>query len=71
MSRQAKIKELSIELQLPEITVEEEFDFLDVLRESGAVNMFGAVSYLQENNDTLDKVQATKILKGWMDSYGK
>lgn len=71
MSRQAKIKELSVELQLPETTVKEEFVFLDVLGESGVVNMFGAVPYLQKNNDTLDKIQATKILKGWMDSYGK
>ena len=69
--RKDKIKELSVELQLPEVTVEEEFVFLDVLRESGVTNMFGAVSYLQENNSSLDKVQATKILKGWMDSYGK
>jgi hypothetical protein len=49
---------------------EEMFDYLDNLRESGVVNMFGATPYVQEAFD-LTKSEARAILKEWMETYGK
>jgi hypothetical protein len=49
---------------------EEMFDYLDNLRESGVVNMFGATPYVQEAFD-LTKSEARAILKEWMENYGK
>jgi hypothetical protein len=48
----------------------EYFDYLDVLRESGVTNMFGAAPYLQEAFD-LTRSEARAILKEWMENYGK
>lgn len=49
------------------------FAYLDDLRSSSIVNMYGAASYLQaafpELND--DKTWVRDILTAWMDSYGK
>lgn len=42
--------------------------FLEMLRKSGVVNMFGAVPYLMENYD-LDRNQANEILMNWMSNY--
>jgi hypothetical protein len=44
------------------------FEFLDDLRESGTVNMFGASVDLREEFN-LDKQEARKILSKWMTSY--
>jgi len=49
---------------------EEMFDYLDTLRESGVVNMFGATPYVQEAFD-LTRAEARAILKEWMENYGK
>jgi hypothetical protein len=46
----------------------EYFDFLDGLRESGNVNMFGARPYLMEEFG-LDKVKAAQVMADWMSSY--
>ena len=48
---------------------EEMFDYLDTLRETGVVNMFGATPYVQEAFD-LTKAEARAILKEWMETYG-
>lgn len=42
--------------------------FLDVLRNKGEVNMFGAVPYLMEYFE-LDYADATKILTQWMEEF--
>ena len=42
--------------------------YLDGLRESGVVNMFGAGQYLQEAFG-LEKREARAILKEWMKTY--
>ena len=42
--------------------------FLDKLRDSGVVNMYGATPYLQRKFK-LEKKEAMSILKEWMDSY--
>jgi len=48
---------------------DEVFDFLDTLRESGVVNMFGARPYLQETFG-FDRDTAANWLTRWMESYG-
>lgn len=47
------------------------FDYLDRLRDSGEINMFGAVPYLQQEFPELsyDRAQAVYILQRWMASY--
>ena len=44
------------------------FNYLDVLRESGVTNMFGAVPYLQAEFG-LNAVDAKKILISWMKQF--
>jgi hypothetical protein len=46
---------------------EEHEEFLDELRDSGEVNMFGAVPYLEEEFG-IEKKEARAILGEWMDS---
>jgi hypothetical protein len=46
----------------------EYFEFLDTLRESGEINMFGAPSVLQEMFD-LTKWEARDIVSAWMKQY--
>ena len=46
----------------------EYFEYLDVLRETGVTNMFGAAPYLQEAFD-LSKTEARSILAEWMNQY--
>jgi len=48
----------------------EVYQFLNDLRESGAVNMFGATPYLMDEFD-MDKKEAIKYLSTWMDNFGK
>ena len=45
--------------------VREEFEYLCELRDSGAVNMFGAAPYLAEEFG-LDRREAKKVLLEWM-----
>jgi hypothetical protein len=45
-----------------------QFSYLDNLRESGVTNMFGAAPYLSKKFG-LDKPEARKILRLWMDTY--
>jgi len=44
------------------------FSFLDDLRESGRINMYGAPSYLQEVFG-LEKYEARDIVAAWMKSF--
>ena len=48
----------------------EAFKFLDDLRESGRVNMFGATSHLEEHFGYTTE-QCKTLLKEWMQQYGK
>jgi hypothetical protein len=48
----------------------EYFEYLDLLRESGVTNMFGAAPYLAEAFD-LSKSEARSILAEWMNSFNK
>lgn len=48
--------------------MEKYFTYLNVLRESGVTNMFGAAPYLQ-NEFGLSKYEARDVLKQWMESF--
>jgi|APGre2960657404_1045060.scaffolds.fasta_scaffold01093_19 hypothetical protein len=47
----------------------EYYEYLDFLRESGVTNMFGAGPYLQDRFD-LSRQEAKNILIQWMEQYG-
>ena len=44
------------------------FEFLNMLRESGVTNMFGAAPFLQHQFG-LSKQEAKEVLLEWMNSY--
>jgi len=46
------------------------FEFLNHLRESGKINMFGAPSYLAKAFD-LPRADATRIFWDWTRQYGQ
>ena len=56
--------------KMMEPMVEEYFQFLDTLRESGVTNMFGAAPYLQQQFG-LDRGEARKVLLEWMESFSQ
>lgn len=50
------------------INMEKYFSYLNVLRDSGVTNMFGASPYLQ-NEFGLSRSEAKKVLAAWMNSF--
>jgi len=52
-------------------TNEDYFIYLDILRESGITNMFGAVPYLLEEFPELSEENARKVLKNWMKTFSE
>ncbi len=50
---------------------EEYFDFLDLLRETGVTNMFGATPYLTKEFPELTKNEARTILLEWMETFSE
>ena len=48
--------------------MKEYYEYLDALRESGVVNMFGAGAYLQDEFG-LSRSEARTILIAWMEQY--
>lgn len=46
-------------------------EFLDILRESGVTNMFGAAPYLQEEFPELNRNEARRILQHWMQTFSE
>jgi len=48
--------------------MEKYFSYLNVLRDSGVTNMFGASPYLQ-NEFGLSRGEAKKVLAAWMNSF--
>ena len=51
-------------------TQEEVNKFLNILRESGESNMFGAGPYIQENFK-ITKYDANRFLVKWMETFGE
>lgn len=51
--------------------LEEIYEYLDDLRESGETNMYGAGAYIREKFDYLDigKRESHKILAAWMKDF--
>jgi hypothetical protein len=45
------------------------FEFLDHLRESGKVNMFGSPSYLVEAFPELTRHESIQVFMAWADSF--
>jgi hypothetical protein len=50
------------------LVMEQYYNYLNVLRDSGKANMFGASSYLQDEFD-LSRYEAKDILLSWMKSF--
>jgi len=50
--------------------VNEYFEYLDDLRESGVTNMFGAAPYLQEAFG-LSRYEARVVLLKWMETFNE
>ena len=48
--------------------MEEYFEFLDDLRETGATNMYGAGPYLRAAFPELTKQKSWEVLTAWMES---
>lgn len=48
----------------------EYFAYLELLRDSGVTNMFGAAPYLEAAFD-LSKSEARGVLSSWMESFRK
>ena len=57
------------EIVKPEALKEEHLTFLDVLREAGKTNMFGARPYIQKEYPELSKEEAREILYYWMKTF--
>lgn len=59
----------------PDFVKEEHLTFLDELRESGVVNMFGAGEYIVDefivDEFELDKAMARQVLAYWMKTFGQ
>ncbi len=56
-------------MERPEFVKEEYLEFLDIVRESGVTNMYGARPYLMNNYPSLTKDQASKTLVYWMETF--
>jgi len=54
----------------PDVVTDEHLTYLDELRKSGVVNMFGARTYI-EDEFGIGSNEAGEILKYWMSSFGK
>jgi len=54
----------------PEVVTDEHLIYLDGLRESGAINMFGASEYIERRFD-VSNADARNILVYWMNTYGR
>ena len=52
----------------PEVVTDEMLEYLDDLRESGEVNMFGAGQYIQRDFD-LTRTQSRDVVLYWMATF--
>ena len=60
-----------MKVERPKIVTDGHLDFLDVIRESGVTNMYGAVPYIIEEYPKLKESQAKEILVYWMKSFSE
>ena len=54
--------------QRPDIVTDEHLIFLDALRDTGIINMFGAGQYIMDEFE-VDHGQAQSILGYWMETF--
>ena len=54
----------------PDYTEEDVFVFLDVVRESGVTNMFGASPYIRDEFGCT-RYEANRLLTKWMETYSE
>ena len=57
-------------IEKPEILTDEHLFYLDDLRESGVINMFGAGPYLQDEFE-LTRKEANQVLSYWMRTFSE
>jgi len=62
---------MTTEVLKPEFVQDEYLSYLDAVRESGLINMFGAAPYLADEFPELDKRQARSVLQYWMQTFGE
>ena len=62
---------MSDKIERPAFVTNKHLTYLDDLRESGRTNMYGAGSYLSDSFPAIDRANVTKILRYWMDTFGK
>jgi len=55
----------------PNFVTEGMLIFLDELRDSGKVNMYGAERYIRKEYPHLSERQATALLVYWMETYSR
>lgn len=53
----------------PKIVTEKHLKFLDNLRDSGKINMYEAIPYIEKAYPKLSWVESSKILSYWMKTY--
>ena len=53
----------------PEFVQDRHLSYLDAVRESGLINMFGAAPYLVNEFPELDKRKAREVLSYWMANF--
>lgn len=55
----------------PKFVEDEHLEYLDDLRDSGVVNIFGAAPYLREMYPELSKAESHQTLGYWMKTFGE
>jgi len=58
-------------MERQELIKDEHLEYLDLLRESGVTNMFGARPYLMEEYPELNKSEAVEVLQYWMRTFSE
>jgi hypothetical protein len=53
----------------PDSVTDERLEYLDELRESSVVNMYGAGEYV-ENKFDVDRKEAKEVVTYWMETFG-
>jgi len=56
-------------MERPEIVTDEHLEYLDALRESGAINMFASATYVEDEFDVTRK-ESKEIVQYWMKTFG-
>lgn len=60
-----------VRLERPTACADEHLTFLDILRESGSINMFGARGLLMEMFPGLSRTEGRDVHIYWMKSFGE